>query len=193
MILIMETQKYRDSLIDRAAQAFSRDRLEEAEFEAFVVRVQAAPGVAELRAAEASIAHLLPAVAEVSELEDERAFSLNMGNLRRRGDWVDARGYRLEGKMSNFELDYRAYEDVPDFTMILDIDLSMSNLKLLVPPDWRVEDRISNSTGSNFLDRGRAEVCRSCRIVIRGSLSMSNVIVRRRSRRGGLLALLFGR
>ncbi len=188
----MELRKYRDSLIERAASAFSRDRMDEAEYEAFVLRIQEARGEEELRAAEESVARLLPAVPGAPDLAEERSFRLNMGNLRRRGDWVDARAYRLEGKMSNFELDFLAYAEVAEFMVTLDVDLSMSNLRLRVPPDWRVEDRVSSSTGSNFLDRGRAEPWRGRRVIVRGALSMSNVIVRRRGRRGGLLSLLFG-
>ncbi len=51
---------------------------------------------------------------------------------------------------------------------------------LIIPPDWRVEDRIFDSSGSNFLDRSRAGPRGGCRVIVRGSLSMSNVIVRRK-------------
>jgi hypothetical protein len=105
---IMETQTYRDVLIERAAVAFSHDKLDEATYEAFVARVQAARGEAELKVIESSLGGLLPVVSAGPAgwtMEDAREFSLNMGNLRKRGDWVDARLYRLVGKMSNFELD----------------------------------------------------------------------------------------
>jgi hypothetical protein len=116
-----------------------------------------------------------------------------MSNLKKRGDWVDARTYRLDGRMSNIELDYRAYADVPDFAMTLQVDLSMSNLKLIVPPDWQVDCRITRNTGSNVVDRGPYPARGGGRIFVEGSLSMSNIKVRRPGRRRGLLALLFGR
>jgi hypothetical protein len=116
-----------------------------------------------------------------------------MGNLKKQGDWVDARAYRLDGKMSNFVLDYRFYAEEPNFTMTLDVDLSMSNLKLIIPPDWQVDCRITRNSASNIVDRGSSPTRSAKRIVITGALSMSNIRVKRRGgKRRGLLALLFG-
>lgn len=189
----METQKYRDSLIDRAAAAFAEDKLDEAAFEAFVARVQTAPGEAELRAAEASLAPFLPAAGPEPVLSDAQEVELNMSNLKKSGDWIDARKYRLVGKMSNFELDYLAYADEEQFSMTLDVDLSMSNLKLIVPSDWQVDCRLTRNSASNVKDRGPFPSRGGNRLVVVGSLSMSNIKVRRRGERRGLFALLFGR
>ncbi|MFA6506114.1 MAG: hypothetical protein WCT14_08445 [Treponemataceae bacterium] len=189
----MDTHKFRDSLIDRAATAFAQDKLDEAAFEAFVARVQTAPDEAELRAAEASLAPFFPAAAPETVLSDVREIELNMSNLKKRGDWVDARAYRLDGKMSNFELDYLAYSDAENFSMTLDVDLSMSNLKLIIPSDWQVDCRLTRNSASNVKDRGPFPTRSANRIVIVGALSMSNIKVRRRGERRGLFALLFGR
>ena len=200
----MELQKYRDALIDRAASAFALDKLDEAAFEAFVARIQTASGEVELRAAEAGLAPFVPAThpgpagtaahAEPA-IEGTRDIALNMSSLKKRGVWVDARAYRLDGKMSNFELDYRDYVDVRDFSMRLDVDLSMSNLKLVVPSDWQVDCRITRNSASNVKDRGPFPTRSANRIVIEGALSMSNIKVKRIRPRGrrGLLDLLFGR
>lgn len=191
----MEQQKYRDALVERAAAAFALDKLDEAAFEAFVARVQAASGELELRAAEASLAPFVPATPEEPALEAMRDFALNMSNLKKRGDWVDARSYSLDGKMSNFELDYRAYAEERDFSMTLYIDLSMSNLKLVVPSDWQVDCRITRNSASNVKDRGPFPTRSANRIIIEGALSMSNIKVKRLRPPGrrGLLHLLFGR
>ncbi len=194
----METQKYRDFLIERAASAFARDQLDEAAFEAIVARVQTAPGEAGLRAVELD---LPPSehgtVRDLTEpdttLANVRDYALNMGNLKKKGDWVDARAYRLDGKMSNFELDFRTYAEDAQFLMTLDVDLSMSNLKLIIPPDWQVDCRITRNSASNIVDRGSLNTRSTKRILITGTLSMSNIRVRRRGgQRRGLLALLFG-
>lgn len=198
----MEERTYREELLDRAALAFSRDALDEAGLEAFIARVQDAKGEAELRSAAAYLAPLVRepgAEARLMErddrLEEARDIELHMSNVRRRGDWVDARTYRLTGRTSNFELDYRAYEEVRNFTMVLDVDLSMSNLTLVVPPEWVVDCRISRNSMSNIVDRKAPSVRGSCRIVVNGSLSMSNIRVKRRSEghRRGFFALIFGR
>ncbi len=190
----METQKYRDSLIERAANAFARDQLDEDAFETFVAQVQTASGETELRTVEQS----LPPSAQSSErdptLGDFREYALNMGNLKKKGDWVDARAYRLDGKMSNFELDFRTYSEDHHFSMNLEVDLSMSNLKLIIPPDWQVDCRITRNSASNIVDRGAPLIRTTKRIVITGVLSMSNIRVKRRGgHRRGLFALLFGR
>jgi hypothetical protein len=191
----MDTQKYRETLLDRAAQAFARDALDEAGLEAFIARVQDAQGEAELRAASAFLAPLVPAESDEGTLAEAREIALHMSNLKRRGDWVDAKTYRLSGQTSNFELDYRAYENVRGFAMTLIVDLSMSNLTLIVPPDWEVDCRIDRNSMSNVVDKGPYPSRGSCRIRVEGSLSMSNIRVKRRTaeRRRGFFALLFGR
>jgi hypothetical protein len=191
----METQKFREALLDRAAVAFARDKLDEAGPEALIVRIQDAPGEAELREAEAYLAPLVPVAEAQRDLEEARDLALNMSNLKRQGDWVDARVYRLEGKMSNFELDYLSYADERGFSMLLKVDLSMSNLKLIVPPDWQVDCRITHNVASNVIDRWPAQARAANRIVVEGSLSMSNIKVKRRrpGRRLGFFAFLLGR
>ncbi len=191
----METQKYRESLIDQAVTAFSRDKLDEAAFEAFVARVHNARGEVELREAAAEIAPLVPpAPPPEPTLAEARELVLHMGNSKRQGLWIDARTYRLEGKMSNFDLDYTAYAEAQDFSMTLMVDLSMSNLRLRVPADWQVDIRIARNSASNVVDRGPFPNRGSNRIVIEGALSMSTIKVKRsRGVHGGLFALLFGR
>jgi len=204
----MDTQQIQDALIERAAAAFSQDKMDETGFEAFVARVHRAKSSAELRAAEALLLPLEPppspgiaAYADRSPGEkrggvrDERTFSLNMSNLKKRGVWVDARHYRLEGKMSNFEMDFRSYADETNFSLSIDVDLSMSNLRLRVPSDWDVDCRIDRNTASNIKDRGPDGTVGNNRIVIDGALSMSNIKIKRyrRGRRRGLLFLLLGR
>jgi hypothetical protein len=118
-----------------------------------------------------------------------------MSTLKKRGDWVEASAYRLEGKMSNFELDFRAYAEAEEFGLELDVDLSMSNLRLIVPADWTVDVRLARNTASNVRDRGADGLRGAKRLSIAGSLSMSNIVVKRRRRRGerrGLFFLLFG-
>lgn len=189
----MEQRKYRDALIDRAAAAFARDRMDEAAFEAFVARVQGAESSTELEQADSSLVALEPAGAPARKLEREREVSLSMGNLAKRGDWVDADVYRLTGRMSNFELDFRAYRDEPGFFMRLDVDLSMSNLKLRVPADWQVDCRISRNTGSTVKDRGPFPSRCASRVILEGELSMSTIKVIRKGERRGLLAWILGR
>lgn len=190
----MDTQKFRDTLIDRAALAFAQDKLDEAGFEAFVARVQTASGELELRGAAADLAPLVPVEDPAPTLAEHQEVTLSMSNLKKKGPWVEARSYRLEGKMSNFELDYLAYAESRDFQMRLSVDLTMSNLKLIVPPDWRVDCRMGRLSGSNVVDRGSPSPGSSNRIVVEGDLSMSNIMVKRRDpNRRSFFARLFGR
>ena len=203
----MTTSKIRDSLIDRAATAFAKDKLDEAAFESLVARIQTSPGETELIALADSLSPILGETNFEPSIPEEREINLSMSNVKKSGDWVDARAYRLDGKMSNFELDYRAYADCEEFGMTLNVDLSMSNLRLIVPSDWQVDCRIDRNTASNIKDRGAFSATDSSatgfttpgparsakRILVVGSLSMSNIIVRRPGGRRGLFAFLFGR
>ncbi len=198
----MELQKYRDALIDRAAAAYSRDALDEGAFEALAARIQTAGGEAELRVLETELAPLSGEAdlsasagpASRAPAGSPRKVALNMSNLKRRGDWVEAGSYRLEGKMSNFDFDFGAYAEEGDFTLRFEVDLSMSNLVLRVPADWRVDCRIERNTASNIKDRGPHPGRNTCRIVVEGELSMSNIVVKRlRPGGGGLWAVLLGR
>jgi hypothetical protein len=203
----MTISKIRDSMIDRAATAFAKDKLDEAAFESLVARIQTAAGEAELIALADTFSPILgetmiePSIPDPS-VPEVREIGLDMSNVKKSGDWVDARAYRLDGKMSNFELDYRAYADREEFEMTLSVDLSMSNLRLIVPPDWQVDCRIDRNSASNIKDRGALSTKASSatgsaqnnkRILIEGNLSMSNIIVRRRGEKRGLFAFLFGR
>lgn len=187
----MDREAYRNRLIDAAVSAFSKGRMNEAEFEAFASQVQKAGDDAELDAAAAAVA---PQVADDgSRAAPVRELSLDRSTLKKHGEWADARVYRLAGRMSNFEFDFLAYRDSPGFSMIFDVDLSMSNLKIIVPEDWRVDIRLSRNAASTVKDRGPSSGGVG-RIIVQGSVSMSVIKVKRlREGQSGMLARLFGR
>lgn len=206
----MDITAYREALVDRAAVAFSRDAIDEAAFERLASRIQAASNESELRLVDAELAPLVPAgaVAAASaavdkappgrrrELVADRSLSLSMGTLKKQGRWVDAARYSMDASMSSLDFDYRAYATDDNFEMTLDMDLSMSTLRLRVPAHWEVDIRIDDNAASSIRDRGQGlqdeagnegSAAGTGRIVITGSLSMSNLVVKRhrpRLRRG---------
>ena len=204
----MDITAYREALVDRAAVAFSRDAIDEAAFERLASRIQAAANESELRLVDAELAPLVPleagsaasadpASSEREEprpqpreraLESERALSLSMANFKKQGRWVDARRYSMDASMSTLVFDFRAYAQ-EDLEMNLDMDLSMSTLRLLVPDHWDVDIRIDNNAASTVRDRGprsheeagnEGAAVGTGHIVITGSLSMSTLVIKRK-------------
>lgn len=202
----MDITAYREALVDRAAVAFSRDAIDEAAFERLASRIQAAANESELRLVDAELAPLVPvesatqsgapASSERDEnrprpreraLESERSLSLSMANFKKQGRWVDARRYSMDASMSTLVFDFRAYAQ-EDLEMNLDMDLSMSTLRLLVPDHWDVDIRIDNNAASTVRDRGprsheEAGIDATGHIVITGSLSMSTLVIKRKRMR----------
>lgn len=203
----MDITAYREALVDRAAVAFSRDAIDEAAFERLASRIQAAANESELRLVDAELAPLVPLEtrAAASEdpasskrdenrprpreraLESERSLSLSMANFKKQGRWVDAMRYSMDASMSTLVFDYRAYAQ-EDLEMNLDMDLSMSTLRLLVPDHWDVDIRIDNNAASTVRDRGprsheEAGIDATGHIVITGSLSMSTLVIKRKRMR----------
>ena len=182
----MEDESYRNQLIDSAASAYARGVIDQGAFEDLVTRINALPGIMELAGLAANLPAVfdpaLPAAASGGVSVPRSApvwaeIGLNMGNDKKTGDWVRADGYRLRGSMSNFEMDFREYEGISGFRLMLDVDLKMSNLKLIVPDGWVVDCTVDNSA-SNIKNKGPSAVWGDNLIAITGALSMSNIKVR---------------
>jgi|GEM_PF-1982840 len=185
----------KDRLIEGITEAYARGAMEAADFERTVTRVAAAPD-AEALAAEASAFGRSMGIEIPAPLENRGAspprppipagggevveLSCVGGDLREEGDWVRSGAYRISLKSSNGRLDLREYEGEPGFRLLLELDLVSSNLKLIVPEGFEVEDRISERRSSTFRDRPEGGIYDGCVVTLTGSLRSSNLRVRRR-------------
>jgi hypothetical protein len=156
--------------------------VDEAGFESLVIRINAQNSMDGL----ALVAGSEPAVFGSLVVQPQAAppalvwseIKLNMGNDKQKGAWVRADGYRLEGKMSNFQMDLTEYDGVNGFRLALDVDLDMSNLRLTVPDGWTIDCRIDDNTASNVKDKGPSGLWGDNLVMIRGRMRMSNIKVK---------------
>jgi hypothetical protein len=155
----------KDRLIEAVTRAYSRGSMDLAEFERAVARITADP---EARAMEA------PASLDLVEL------ACVSGKLRQEGEWVRAERYRLYLKSSSARLDLREYEGRRGFRLLVELDLASSNLKLIVPEGFEVEDRIAERQSSTVRNRPRSLVYDDCVVTLSGSIRSSNVRVKYR-------------
>ncbi len=103
------------------------------------------------------------------------------GNLRKEGDWVKARDYRLALKSSNARLDLTEYEGARGFHLFLDVDATSSNLRLTVPEGFEVEDRFSERVSSVVRNKPKGDGGRDNLVVLTGYLRSSTVRIKYRS------------
>ncbi len=175
----METDNYRNQLIEAAASAYARGVIDQIQFETLVSQIQNQGDLPAL----SRVAADCPQVYGVSSglvpsgpvIED---LTLHMSGLKKQGDWVRADIYRLGGNMSNWELDFQDYTNVTGFRLTLELDIRMSSVKLTVPDGWLVNVDISNNSMSEIKDKGPSSLWGDNQISLAGAMHMSNVKVK---------------
>lgn len=157
-------ERERDALIQLVTEAYSRGDMEIPAFERAVTRLNVCADRIALDAAANELGLSLPvlspqaapggrpspyhvpyapaAVAGALEL------SCVSGSIRMTGEWVKARDYRLSLKSSNARLDLTEYEGARGFTLYVDVDAVSSNLRVIVPEGFEVEDRFTERVSS---------------------------------------------
>jgi hypothetical protein len=171
----------RDALIQTVTEAYSRGAMEMPAFERAVTRLSACSDRSALDVEAGLLGLALPVPAPSSPYPEavSGAVELNCvsGSVRKTGDWVKARSYKLALKSSNARLDLREYEGARDFRLALDIDAVSSNIRLIVPEGFEVEDRFSERVSSVVRNKSEGEG-RGNIIVLTGYLRSSTVRVR---------------
>jgi hypothetical protein len=102
------------------------------------------------------------------------------GHIRKAGEWVKARAYRLSLKSSSARLDFRAYEGARGLRLAVDLDAVSSSLRLIVPAGFEVEDSFSDRTSSVVRNDPRGGEAVVNRVVLTGRLKSSVVKVKYR-------------
>jgi hypothetical protein len=102
------------------------------------------------------------------------------GKLRETGDWVRARRYELALKSASARLDLSEYAGARGFRLLIDVEAVSSNLRLIVPECFEVEDRLSERVSSTIRNRPKGANCGDNLVVITGSVRSSVVKVKYR-------------
>ena len=101
------------------------------------------------------------------------------GSIRMTGEWVKARDYRLFLKSSNARLDLTEYEGARGFTLYVDVDAVSSNLRIIVPEGFEVEDRFTERVSSTVRNKPKRSGGGNL-VVLTGYLRSSTVRIKYR-------------
>jgi hypothetical protein len=171
----------RDALIQTVTEAYSRGAIEMPAFERAVTRLSACSDRSALDVEAGLLGLALPVQEPPSSYPEtvSGAVELNCvsASVRKTGDWVKARSYKLTLKSSNARLDLREYEGARDFRLALNIDAVSSNIRLIVPKGFEVEDRFTERVSSVVRNKSKGEG-RGNVIVLAGYLRSSTVRVK---------------
>jgi hypothetical protein len=180
----LESQK--DEMIQRLTEAYSRNAMDMQEFERAVTRVSSCADSSALQAEGASLERslALPVLAkpgaELEPVPESLRLDCTSGSIRKTGDWVRAGRYAMALRSSSARLDFSAYEGSRGRSLVIEVEMQSSNLRLVVPPGFEVQDDFSERTSSNVRNKPRDGGSGGNRIVLRGSLRSSNVKVKYR-------------
>jgi hypothetical protein len=132
----------RDVVIERLSAGYANGMFEVDELERRLALVHAASSPAEL---DALVTDLVP-VATVALVPVQRV-RVMFGSVERRGPWAVPQQLRARVLCGNLELDLREARLGPGVTTI-DVDVTMGNVEIVVPPDVVVDVEASSFMGT---------------------------------------------
>jgi hypothetical protein len=173
----------RNALIQTITEAYSRGAMEMPAFERAVTRLSACADRSALAAEAGALGLALPLPSSSSRSPEPPAgaveLSCESGNIRKTGDWVKARDYRLALKSSNARLDLMEYEGASGFRLAIEVEAISSSVRLIVPEGFEVEDRFSEHTSSVVRNKPKGPGGDNL-VVLTGRLRSSTVRVKYR-------------
>jgi len=166
----------RTACFDLAAAAFSVSRFDLESYEAFAEEIASARSLGELQ----TIKERLPAIPAPTPPRTQLIQS-ESSVLKRSGQWLDSSRIKLHGRSSNIKLDFTDYDSEDDLRVELDLDCRSSSIRITVPANIDVVDRISSSRMSVLRDRRRRASTNSA-IILTGNLVSSRIKIKRKRR-----------
>jgi hypothetical protein len=153
-----------------------------ATFEAAVSRITTCPDEISLEVEAASLGVVVPAVPNSVEPSNLDSIDLDCvsSGIRKIGNWVKSRRYRLRLKSSTARLDLSEYEGASGFRLEIDVLAISSSLLLIVPKGFEVEDKIEERQSSVIRNRPKGGSYGDALVVLTGSLKSSVVKVKYR-------------
>jgi hypothetical protein len=187
----------KDALIQGITEAFSRGVMEMDEFERAASRLSACASPAALAAEASSLGLSLPVIRPVAGVAtvatapptlqvgtalagEAVALSCASGHIRKAGQWVRSKLYRLSLRSSSVRLDLREYAGARGFRLSLDIDAISSVVRLVVPRGFEVEEDFAERHSSVVKNRPRDGAYGDNLVLLTGSLKSSVVKIRYR-------------
>ncbi len=168
----VETKRAR--CFDLAAAAFSNSKMSLELYERLAGDIAAANDLPALQEIERKLPEIPSEPPEKPQL-----ITTSGSKIVKIGRWVESRRISVVGAASKLVFDFTAYETEPRFRIELDLDCKASDVRIIVPPNIDVIERLSSSSMSVFKDKHRAAPA-SSGIVVSGSIAMSKVKVKRK-------------
>lgn len=172
-----QLETIRATCFDLAAAAFSSNQMDLERYETLAGEIASAEGPTDL----AEIQARLPRVVQPPPAESQ-LINAESSNLKREGRWLDSSRVKLRGTSSNIRLDFRAYGARDNLRLEIELDCSSSNVRLIVPRDIDVIERIESNRMSVFRDRHKASNTNSA-IILTGNVAGSNIRIKRKKAR----------
>jgi hypothetical protein len=181
-------EESREALIQKITDIYSRGGMDMDAFERAVTRIHASGDRNSLATEAATLGLELPRAelelrgrpAMLRAASEPLELSCVSGNIRKVGDWVKARRYTLALKSSSARLDLCQYDGESGFRLFLDIDAVSSNLRLVVPEGFEVEDRLGDNVSSTVRNKPKGESYGDNIVVLSGSIRSSVVKIKYR-------------
>lgn len=167
-------ESVRSHCFELAAAAFSKNELDLERYESVAGEIAGAEKLSELQ----SIQKRLPRV-ELPAPPKPQLINAESSTLKRKGRWIDSTRIKLYGTGSNIRLDFTAYSSEANLRIEVELECRSSKIKLVVPRNIDVVERIESSRMSVFRDRHRKTESNSA-IVVSGNLSSSLVKIKRK-------------
>ncbi len=167
----------RSRCFDLAAAAFSSNQLDLETYEMLAGRIAAAGDLTVLQGIESA----LPPIPQ-SPQPQAQLVSADLSKVKKTGRWVEASRIAVRGRMSQITLDFTAYAGERDLRLDLDLELKGSKLRIIVPENIDVVERLTSTRMSVFHDKRRRTSTNNA-IVVSGSLSASNAKIKRKRMR----------
>ncbi len=191
-------EREREALIQLVTEAYSRGDMEMPAFERAVTRLNVCADRSALEAEAGVLGLSLPVLAPQMVPPQAAALGRGLdayrpappstnplelscvsGSIRMTGEWVKARTIRLFLKSSNARLDLTEYEGARGFTLYVDVDAVSSNLRIIVPEGFEVEDRFTERVSSTVRNKPKSSGGGNL-VVLTGYLRSSTVRIKYR-------------
>jgi hypothetical protein len=149
----------KDAAIRVLTEDYARGGMDMAAFERAVIRIGASADRGALATEAAALGIAAPILAREAaepargaEPGEPPSAAIELAcvsaSLRKSGDWVKSRSYRLSLKSSSARLDLGAYAGARGMRLAIEVEAVSSSLRLIVPPGFEVEDGFAERTSS---------------------------------------------
>ena len=178
----------KDALITTITEVYARGDMDMPAFERAVTRIHASDDRQVLAVEAEALGLAMPALVPVPQRRSSPPalssgaveLSCVSGSVRKSGDWVRSRAYKLELKSSSARLDLMQYEGSTGFRLAIDLDAISSSLRLTVPKGFEIEERFSESRSSVVRNKPKDGSFGDNLIVLMGYLRSSTVKIKYR-------------